>query len=111
MILIDDSIVRGTTSRLLADILRSAHPKELHMAITSPPVMFPDFYGIDTPKKNDLIAANMSIEELRKYIGVDSLTYLSLEETIKAIGIEKDNLCTSCFDGDYPIRVAPFVKR
>lgn len=108
VILIDDSIVRGTTSKLLAEVLRSASPKEIHMVITSPPVKFPDFYGINTPKKKDLVAANMSIEQLRKYIGVDSLTFLTLNETIKAIGLPKNKLCTSCFDGDYPIKVPVF---
>ncbi|PJC23408.1 amidophosphoribosyltransferase [candidate division WWE3 bacterium CG_4_9_14_0_2_um_filter_35_11] len=108
VILIDDSIVRGTTSKLLAEILRSAGPKEIHMVITSPPVKFPDFYGINTPKKKDLVAANMSIEQLRKYIGVDSLTFLTLKETIDAIGVPKNKLCTSCFDGEYPVKVPVF---
>ena len=108
VILIDDSIVRGTTSKLLAEILRLAQPKEIHMVITSPPVKFPDFYGIDTPDQKDLVAANMSLDALRDYIGVDSLTFLSLEETITAIGVDESHLCTSCFTGKYPISVPQY---
>ncbi|HTK03703.1 MAG TPA: amidophosphoribosyltransferase [Alphaproteobacteria bacterium] len=111
VILIDDSIVRGTTSKMLVDLVRSAEPKEVHMLVSSPPVKYPDFYGIDTPNQKDLIAANMSLGELTKYIGVDSLHYLSFKGLIKAIGIEENKLCTSCFTGNYPIDIGSKIKK
>lgn len=111
IILIDDSIVRGNTSKMLVDLVRSAKPKEIHLFITSPPVRYPDFYGIDTPNQKELIAATMSQNQLKKYIGVDSLHYLSLKKTIKAIGIGEENLCTSCFTGVYPISIGSKIKK
>jgi len=111
VILIDDSIVRGTTSKMLVDLVRSAEPKEVHMLVSSPPVKYPDFYGIDTPNQKDLIAANMSLGELTKYIGVDSLHYLSFKGLIKAIGIEENKLCTSCITGNYPIDIGSKIKK
>ncbi len=103
--IIDDSIVRGTTSKHLVDLVKECNPKEIHMLIPSPPVKYPDFYGIDTPNQSDLIAANMSLEEMTKYIGVYSLTFLSLKGMLKAIGIDEKYLCTSCFTGNYPIEI------
>lgn len=78
VVVIDDSIVRGTTSKKLIELIRTGNPREVHMLVTSPPVKYPDFYGINTPKQEELIVANMSVEELRKYIGADSLHFLSL---------------------------------
>jgi glutamine phosphoribosylpyrophosphate amidotransferase len=85
VIIIDDSIVRGTTSRKLIAMLRSAGARELHMRVSAPPTIDPCFYGIDTPKKDELIAARLNLEEIRKFLAVDSLAYLSLEGMYRAV--------------------------
>ena len=100
---IDDSIVRGHTSKRLVETLFKNGAKEVHLLISSPPVRFPDFYGIDTPKQSELIASNKTVEEIRQFLGATSLSFLSLEGMIDAIGIPKENLCTSFFTGEYPI--------
>jgi amidophosphoribosyltransferase len=100
---IDDSIVRGTTSRGLVKTLMQAGAKEVHFLVSSPPVRFPDFYGIDTPAQKDLIAANHTIEEIREFLGVTSLHYLSLDGLVSSIGLPKEQLSTSFFTGEYPI--------
>ena len=100
---IDDSIVRGNTCKKLVKTLFKAGAKEVHLLISSPPVRFPDFYGIDTPKQNELIASHKTIEEVRKFLGATSLQYLSLAGLIKSIGLPKDHLSTSLFTGIYPI--------
>jgi amidophosphoribosyltransferase len=105
VIVIDDSIVRGTTSRKLVENLFKAGAKEVHFLISSPPVRYPDFYGIDTPKQSDLIASHKTVEEIREYLGATSLHYLSLDGLIKSIGLPKENLCTSFFTGEYPIDI------
>jgi amidophosphoribosyltransferase len=103
VVLIDDSIVRGTTSRKIVRMIRSAGAKEVHMRISCPPTISPCFYGVDTPSKSQLIAANKSIEEIREYIGADSLSYLSLEGLKKACGDgDKTSYCTACYTGKYP---------
>src|SRR4029079_17264035 len=86
VVLIDDSIVRGTTSRKIVRMIRNAGAKEVHMRISCPPTISPCFYGVDTPSKNQLIGANKSVEEIREYIGADSLSYLSIEGLKKAAG-------------------------
>ena len=103
LVLIDDSIVRGTTSRKIVRMVRDAGAKEVHMRISCPPTISPCYYGVDTPSKNQLIAANKSVDEIREYIGADSLAYLSLEGLRKAAG-ESDNFkyCTACYTGKYP---------
>ncbi len=102
---IDDSIVRGTTSKRLVETLFKAGAKEVHFLVSSPPVRFPDFYGIDTPKQKDLIASNKTVEEIRKFLGATSLHYLSLDGLIKSIGLPKEHLSTSFFTGIYPIDI------
>ena len=103
VVLIDDSIVRGTTSRKIVRMIRSAGAREVHMRISCPPTISPCFYGVDTPSKSQLIAANKSVEEIRDYIGADSLAYLSLEGLKKACGDgEKTTYCTACYTGKYP---------
>ncbi|MDR3092353.1 MAG: amidophosphoribosyltransferase [Endomicrobium sp.] len=105
IILVDDSIVRGTTSKRLVNILREAGAKKIHFALSCPPIIGSCYYGIDTPSKDHLIAANNSIEEMRKYLGTDSLTFLSLENLVKACscGNKKEKVfCTSCFTEKYP---------
>ncbi|MBI2630955.1 amidophosphoribosyltransferase [Candidatus Nomurabacteria bacterium] len=100
---IDDSIVRGTTSKRLVGTLFKAGAKEVHFLVSSPPVRFPDFYGIDTPKQKELIASNKTIEGIRKFLGATSLSYLSLDGLIESIGLPKNHLSTSFFTGEYPI--------
>jgi len=101
VIVIDDSIVRGTTSRRLVQILRRAGAKEVHFRVSSPPVKFPCHLGIDTPSKNELISSTHELEEIRKEIGADSLAFISLEGMIKAFG--DDSFCKGCFNGEYPV--------
>jgi len=105
VIVVDDSIVRGTTSKELVKMLRDAGAREIHMRITSPPVKFPDYYGIDTPDQRDLIGASKNVSEICEHIGADSLEFLSYDGMINAIGLPESMLSTSCFTGDYPIDI------
>ncbi|MDO8547951.1 MAG: amidophosphoribosyltransferase [Nitrospirales bacterium] len=107
VVVVDDSIVRGTTSRKIVKMLRHAGAKEVHMRISSPPVLSPCFYGIDTPTKKELIGATHTIEEIRKYITADSLAYLSLEGLLSAAPGAGERYCNACFTENYPI---PFTK-
>jgi amidophosphoribosyltransferase len=103
VVLIDDSIVRGTTSKKIVRMVRSAGAKEVHMRISCPPTISPCFYGVDTPSKRELIAANKSVEEIREFIGADSLAYLSLHGLKRACGDgEKTTYCSACYTGKYP---------
>jgi amidophosphoribosyltransferase len=103
IILIDDSIIRGTTSRKIVRMVRAAGAKEVHLRISCPPTISPCYYGVDTPRKSELIAANNSIEEIRRFIEADSLAYLSLEGMKHACdGGEGNNFCVACYTGDYP---------
>jgi amidophosphoribosyltransferase len=102
VVLIDDSIVRGTTSKKIVRMLKQFGAKEVHMRISSPPTQGPCYYGIDTPQRRDLIAATSSIEEIRAYIEADSLRYLSEEGLLRAAG-DGAGFCTACFTLEYPI--------
>ena len=102
---LDDSIVRGHTSRKLVKSLFDAGAKEVHLLISSPPVRFPDFYGIDTPMQEELIASHKTVEEIRGWLGATSLHFLSLGGLIESIGLPKEELCTSFFTGEYPIDI------
>ena len=107
VVLIDDSIVRGTTSREICNIVRSTGVRRIHLCISSPPIISPCFYGIDTPRTQELIAANQSIPEIAAYLGVDSLNYLSHAGLLQSVNDpEGDSFCTSCFTGKYPIVTA-----
>lgn len=106
IVLVDDSIVRGTTSKKIVQMVREAGAREVHMRISCPPTVSPCYYGVDTPRKADLIAAQMSVEEVCRYIEADSLGYLSMEGMLKAIGFEENSACTACWDGKYPTPVA-----
>ena len=106
IILVDDSIVRGTTSKKLVEMVREAGASEVHMRISCPPTTHSCYYGVDTPNRQDLIAAKMSIEQVRDYIGVDSLGYLSLEGMLDAIGLEPRTTCSACWTGKYPTLIA-----
>ena len=110
VIIVDDSIVRGTTSRKIVQALRDAGAKEVHMRISSPPVTHPCFYGIDTDTQDHLIAATKSVAEIAEHIGVDSLAYLSWEGMLKSTGEDINNFCSACFTGDYPIAIPDAIK-
>ncbi|SKC54015.1 amidophosphoribosyltransferase [Maledivibacter halophilus] len=105
LILIDDSIVRGTTSRRIVDMLKMAGAKEVHIRVSSPPVKHSCYFGIDTPTRKQLIGATNSVEEIREAIGADSLAYLSIPGLVKSINMKDENLCTACFSGNYPMEV------
>jgi amidophosphoribosyltransferase len=105
VVLVDDSIVRGTTSRKIVKMVRNAGASEVHMRISCPPTISPCFYGVDTPKRSELIGATHSLEEIRKFIGADSIGYLSLEGTLAAVGEARSSYCTSCYTGEYPVAV------
>jgi len=105
IVLVDDSIVRGTTSRKIVNIIRAAGAKEIHVRITSPPIVGPCYYGIDTPTKRELIGSSKSVEEIRSFIEADSLGYLSLEALLKSVGNEQ-RYCSACFTDRYPTDIA-----
>ena len=105
LVVVDDSIVRGTTTPSVVKILRRAGAKEVHMRICAPPIRYPCFFGVDMATRGELIAAQKSIPEIRDFIGADSLGYLSLEGLIKAVALPRDTFCLACFTGDYPIPI------
>jgi len=102
VILVDDSIVRGTTSRKIVRMVRQAGAREVHLRISCPPTVSPCFYGVDTPNKNDLIAANSTTEEIRRFVEADSLSYLSLRALRESVGDDAHEFCYACYTGDYP---------
>jgi amidophosphoribosyltransferase len=111
---VDDSIVRGTTSKQLVNLIKEANPKEIHFRISSAPIMYPCYYGMDFPSKEELIACRMNgdVEEIEKYLGVDSLEYLTIDEMLQAVseaGLE--NFCTACFSGEYPTKIDSEFKK
>lgn len=103
--IIDDSIVRGTTSRKIVKMLLEAGAKEVHLRISAPPILHSCFYGIDTPNKEELIAHTHSLEETRKYLGANSLHYLSIDKMLEVVEKEKNKFCSACFDGNYPVPI------
>ncbi len=103
VVLVDDSLVRGTTSRKIVKMVRAAGAKEVHMRISCPPTISPCFYGVDTPRRSELIAATHTLEEIRKYIEADSVGYLSLEGLLSSVGTRRTSYCTSCYTGQYPV--------
>jgi amidophosphoribosyltransferase len=110
VVIVDDSIVRGTTSRKIVKMIRAAGAKEIHMRISSPPTKFSCYYGIDTPMKEELIANSLKPDEIRKYITSDSLGYLSMEGVMKAVNETrsingKEHFCKACFTGNYPVEL------
>lgn len=105
IVLVDDSIVRGTTTPQVIKLLRKSGAKEVHMRVCAPPIRFPCFMGVDMATQRELIAARKSIPEICEYIGADSLGYLSVAGLIKAVGLPKNNFCLACFTGDYPMPV------
>lgn len=107
VVLIDDSIVRGTTSRKIVKMIKAAGAKEVHMRISCPPTISPCYYGVDTPRRSELIAATHTLEEIRKYLDAESLAYLSLEGMLAGVGEGRASYCTSCYTGQYPV---PFPR-
>jgi len=105
VVIVDDSIVRGTTMRKIVDMLRKYGAKEVHVRIASPPIIAPCYFGIDMTTRQQLVASNKSIEEIRKEINADSLGYISIKGLTKAIGIDKNDLCLGCVTGEYPIKI------
>jgi amidophosphoribosyltransferase len=107
VVVVDDSIVRGTTSRKIVKMIQGAGAREVHMRISSPPIQWPCYYGIDTPTRKELIGASHSVEEIRRYVGADSLGYLSLEGMLKATGSDPTHFCHACFTGNYRVGIVP----
>lgn len=103
VVLIDDSIVRGTTSRKIVKMVRAAGAREVHVRISCPPTISPCFYGVDTPRRSELIAATHTLDEIRRYLAADSVGYLSLDGLLTAVGQKRDQYCTSCYTGQYPV--------
>jgi amidophosphoribosyltransferase len=103
VVLLDDSLVRGTTSRKIVKMVKAAGAREVHLRISCPPTVSPCFYGVDTPSRAELIAATHTIDEIRKYVGADSLAYLSLDGLRAAVGADQQSYCTSCYTGIYPV--------
>lgn len=111
VIILDDSIVRGTTLKKLVAMIRKCGAKEVHILSSCPPVAFPDFYGIDTPSQKELIASHKTIPEIKKHLNADSLHYLSYEGLVRATGLTENMFCMSCFTGDYPISIGANFKK
>jgi amidophosphoribosyltransferase len=105
VVVVDDSIVRGTTSGKIVNMVRECGAKEVHFCLSSPPIIKSCYYGIDTSNRGELIAASKNLEEIRKYIGADGLHYLSLQGLLDVFGDRQGNFCTACFSGDYPVRI------
>ncbi len=103
VMLVDDSIVRGTTSRKIVRMVKAAGAKEVHMRISCPPTISPCFYGVDTPRRSELIAATHTLDEIRRYLDAETLSYLSLDGMLEAVGEGRQSYCTSCYTGKYPV--------
>ena len=111
LVVADDSIVRGTTTGPEIQLLRDAGAREIHLRINCPPIRYGCYYGVDTSARVDeLIAARMSVEDIREHLGADSLEYLDMKNLITAVGLPKNNFCTACFDNHYPIPIPRELK-
>jgi len=105
MVLVDDSIVRGTTSRRIMGFLKNKGAKEVHLRVGSPPIIAPCYLGIDTPTREELLASYRSLDEIKDFLNVDSIGYLSLDGLIDSVGIAANNLCLGCLTGKYPVEI------
>ena len=105
LVVVDDSIVRGTTTRQIVQMLRDSGARDVHLRIVSPPVRWPCFYGIDMPTRGELLAADRTPEQVRAFVGADSLSYLSLSSLVAAAGGDPGGFCAACFTGEYPLPV------
>ena len=110
VVVVDDSIVRGSTMKKLVVMLRKAGAKEVHLRIASPPVKFPCFYGIDMPSRSELIASSMPVDQIRQYLGVESLEYLSIAD-LRSVVDDPDRFCNACFSGEYPVPMASDLNK
>ncbi|HAE54964.1 MAG TPA: amidophosphoribosyltransferase, partial [Acidimicrobiaceae bacterium] len=106
-----DSIVRGTTTKAIVEMLRAAGAAEVHLRISSPPYRWPCFYGMDTGTQAELMAANLTMEEIRDYLGVNSIAYLELDRLVSATGAPGAGFCTACLDGQYPVEIPDGIGR
>jgi len=106
LVVVDDSLVRGTTQRSVVSLLRSAGAREVHLRLSCPPLRWPCYYGIDIPSRDELVAASRTVEEVGQLVGADSIAYLTLENLMRAIGAEGEGFCTACLTGDYPVAPA-----
>jgi amidophosphoribosyltransferase len=107
LVVVDDSIVRGTTTRAMVSMLREAGAAEVHLRVSSPPYRWPCFYGMDTGTRGELLAANMDVDEIRSYLNVDTLSYLTLDRLVDAVGAPGAGFCTACLTGEYPVAIPP----
>ena len=110
VVLVDDSIVRGTTSRKIIKMMRDAGAKEIHFRISSPPTQWPCFYGIDTPNRNELIASSHSVDEINRYITSDTLAYLSTDHLYWFQQNKREGFCDACFTGKFPVPLTDFSE-
>jgi amidophosphoribosyltransferase len=111
LVVVEDSVVRGTTTRGKIGALREAGAKEIHLRVASPPIRHPCYFGIDFPDQKELIAHNRTVEETRAFLGVDSLHYLSHEGMLSCVKMAPEKYCTACFSGNYPMRVDEPVEK
>ncbi len=111
LVVVEDSVVRGTTTRGKMDALRRAGAREIHLRVASPPIMHPCYYGIDFPSRDELIASKRTVDEIRKYLGVDSLAYLSQDGMLSCVQGKREHYCTACFSGQYPIPIDPSFQK
>jgi amidophosphoribosyltransferase len=105
VVVVDDSIVRGTTQKQLVRMLREAGVTEVHLRLTSPPVKWSCFYGIDTGRRSELLAANLTVDEIRDYLDVDTLAFITLDRLVASTGTSRAGFCVACFTGEYPVPV------
>ncbi|MEA2030056.1 MAG: amidophosphoribosyltransferase [candidate division Zixibacteria bacterium] len=111
VVVVDDSIVRGTTSQKLVKLIREAGAKEIHFRVSSPPIISPCFFGVDMPTRSELIGSHMTVPEIERHLGVDSLRYLSLKGMLSMKSLPKESFCSSCFSGKYPIKVPSISEK
>jgi amidophosphoribosyltransferase len=111
VVVVDDSIVRGTTSKKLVQLIRSAGAKEIHFRVSSPPIVSPCFFGIDMPTKQELIASSKTVKQIEEYLEVDSLGYLSIEGMLSMPSLPDENFCVSCFSGKYPVKIEKVIDK
>jgi amidophosphoribosyltransferase len=111
VVVVDDSIVRGTTTRAMVSMLREAGVAEVHMRVSSPPYRWPCFYGMDTGTRGELLAANLTVDEIRDYLGVDTLAYMELDRLVEATGATGAGFCHACLTGDYPIAIPDHLSK
>jgi len=111
IVVVDDSVVRGTTQKQLVKMLRESGAAEIHLRLTSPPVRWPCFYGMDFGTRGELLAANLTVEEIRDYLNVDSLAYITIDNLLASTGTRGAGFCAACFTGEYPVEVPVELRK